>query len=167
MGPPWAVWLVRSWVARQREPRDRSWWSPRSRAPPEPQRRPITIRAVVEQPRLQIALINPSASDIRNWPLSGAALFVLAVFLLAAHFLRSRPNGSEGYLELARGRQGGRVRLHSHRCRSADEMMRISHEAIYQALFVQGRGALRRELTTCLRTGRALGNAAGARGPAR
>jgi transposase, IS30 family len=37
-----------------------------------------------------------------------------------------------------------------------DESMRISHEAIYQALFVQGRGALRRELTTCLRTGRAL-----------
>ena len=34
--------------------------------------------------------------------------------------------------------------------------MRISHEAIYQALFVQGRGALRRELTACLRTGRAL-----------
>jgi hypothetical protein len=31
--------------------------------------------------------------------------------------------------------------------------MRISHEAIYQALFVQGRGALRRELTACLRTG--------------
>ncbi len=37
-----------------------------------------------------------------------------------------------------------------------DEPMRISHEAIYQALFVQGRGALRRELTACLRTGRAL-----------
>ena len=37
-----------------------------------------------------------------------------------------------------------------------DEMMRISHEAIYQALYVQGRGALRRELTACLRTGRAL-----------
>jgi IS30 family transposase len=37
-----------------------------------------------------------------------------------------------------------------------DETMRISHEAIYQALFVQGRGALRRELTGCLRTGRAL-----------
>ncbi len=34
--------------------------------------------------------------------------------------------------------------------------MRISHEAIYQALFVQGRGALRRELTACLRTGRVL-----------
>jgi hypothetical protein len=34
--------------------------------------------------------------------------------------------------------------------------MRISHEAIYQALSVQGRGALRRELTACLRTGRAL-----------
>ena len=37
-----------------------------------------------------------------------------------------------------------------------DEAMRISHEAIYQALYIQGRGALRRELTTCLRTGRAL-----------
>jgi transposase-like protein len=37
-----------------------------------------------------------------------------------------------------------------------DESMRISHEAIYQSLYVQGRGALRRELTVCLRTGRAL-----------
>jgi IS30 family transposase len=37
-----------------------------------------------------------------------------------------------------------------------DETMRISHEAIYQALYVQGRGALRRELTACLRSGRAL-----------
>ncbi|NLG47751.1 MAG: IS30 family transposase [Gordonia sp.] len=37
-----------------------------------------------------------------------------------------------------------------------DESMRISHEAIYQSLFIQGRGALTRELVTCLRTGRAL-----------
>ncbi len=37
-----------------------------------------------------------------------------------------------------------------------NETMRISHEAIYQALFIQGRGALRRELTACLRTGRVL-----------
>lgn len=37
-----------------------------------------------------------------------------------------------------------------------DASMRVSHEAIYQALFVQGRGALRRELAACLRTGRAL-----------
>jgi IS30 family transposase len=37
-----------------------------------------------------------------------------------------------------------------------DGSMRISHEAVYQALYVQGRGALRRELTACLRTGRAL-----------
>ncbi len=34
--------------------------------------------------------------------------------------------------------------------------MRISHEAIYRALFIQGRGALKRELVQCLRTGRAL-----------
>jgi IS30 family transposase len=37
-----------------------------------------------------------------------------------------------------------------------DPSMRMSHEAIYQALYVQGRGALRRELSACLRTGRAL-----------
>jgi len=36
------------------------------------------------------------------------------------------------------------------------ESMRISHEAIYQALYVQARGALARELVACLRTGRAL-----------
>ncbi len=33
-----------------------------------------------------------------------------------------------------------------------DPTMRISHEAIYQALYIQGRGALRQELTACLRT---------------
>ena len=37
-----------------------------------------------------------------------------------------------------------------------DGAMRISHEAIYQALYTQGRGALKRELVACLRTGRAL-----------
>jgi hypothetical protein len=47
----------------------------------------------------------------------------------------------------------------SHRLRvdfPDDESMRISHEAIYQALYIQGRGALKRELILCLRTGRAL-----------
>jgi IS30 family transposase len=34
--------------------------------------------------------------------------------------------------------------------------MRVSHETIYQSLYVQGRGALRRELACCLRTGRAV-----------
>lgn len=37
-----------------------------------------------------------------------------------------------------------------------DPTMRISHEAIYQSLYIQGRGALRQELTACLRSGRAL-----------
>ena len=37
-----------------------------------------------------------------------------------------------------------------------DASMRVSHETIYQALYVQGRGALKRELVACLRTGRAL-----------
>ncbi len=34
-----------------------------------------------------------------------------------------------------------------------DPMMRVSHETIYQSLFVQGRGELRRELARCLRSG--------------
>jgi transposase, IS30 family len=37
-----------------------------------------------------------------------------------------------------------------------DPEMWVSHETIYQSLYVQSRGALRRELTKCLRTGRAL-----------
>jgi IS30 family transposase len=37
-----------------------------------------------------------------------------------------------------------------------DPVMRVSHETIYLSLFVQGRGALRRELQRCLRTGRAM-----------
>lgn len=37
-----------------------------------------------------------------------------------------------------------------------DPEMWVSHETIYQSLYIQGRGALRRELTVCLRTGRAL-----------
>jgi IS30 family transposase len=37
-----------------------------------------------------------------------------------------------------------------------DPELRVSHEAIYQALYVQGRGGLRRELAVCLRTGRAI-----------
>jgi IS30 family transposase len=37
-----------------------------------------------------------------------------------------------------------------------DESMRISHEAIYQSLFIEGRGVLKCDLVTCLRTGRAL-----------
>jgi Homeodomain-like domain len=37
-----------------------------------------------------------------------------------------------------------------------DPVMRVSHETIYLSLFIQGRGALRRELQRCLRTGRAM-----------
>lgn len=47
----------------------------------------------------------------------------------------------------------------SHRLRvdfPDDDAMRISHEAIYQALYIESRGALKRELVACLRTGRAL-----------
>ena len=38
---------------------------------------------------------------------------------------------------------------------AGDPMMWVSHETIYQSLFVQGRGELRKELHRCLRSGRA------------
>ena len=37
-----------------------------------------------------------------------------------------------------------------------DPEMHVSHKAIYQAIYVQGRGHLRRDIHRCLRTGRAL-----------
>src|SRR5690242_13773583 len=43
------------------------------------------------------------------------------------------------------------------RCQFPDRPeMQVCHETIYQSIYVQGRGALRRELASCLRTGRAL-----------
>jgi IS30 family transposase len=52
-----------------------------------------------------------------------------------------------------------------------DEEMRVSHETIYQSLFVQGKGALRKELWRSLRTGRAVrrpqGRAASTKGKIR
>src|SRR5271167_3856736 len=44
-----------------------------------------------------------------------------------------------------------------------DPMMQVSHETIYQSLFVQGRGELRRELARCLRSGRTERRAHGER----
>jgi IS30 family transposase len=46
-----------------------------------------------------------------------------------------------------------------------DLVMRVSHETIYRSLLVQGRGALRRELQRCLRTGRAMRSLRGKRLP--
>jgi IS30 family transposase len=42
-----------------------------------------------------------------------------------------------------------------------DKSMQVSHETIYQSLYVQGRGELRRELAACLRSGRAARKAQG------
>ena len=58
----------------------------------------------------------------------------------------------EGYLEQRWSPQQIAARLrHDH---PDEPEMWVSHETIYQSLFVQGRGALRADLTRCLRTGR-------------
>jgi IS30 family transposase len=46
-----------------------------------------------------------------------------------------------------------------------NQEMQVSHETIYLSLFVQGKGTLRRELTECLRTGRAYRRPKTKRGP--
>ena len=46
-----------------------------------------------------------------------------------------------------------------------DETMRVSPETIYRTLFIQSRGALRKELTKHLRTGRVIRRPAGTRLP--
>jgi IS30 family transposase len=43
--------------------------------------------------------------------------------------------------------------------------MQVSHETIYRTLFIQSRGALRKEWTAHLRTGRAIRRPAGTRLP--
>src|SRR3977135_1136438 len=78
----------------------------------------------------------------------------VAFLFLARPYLGKGDDTDRG--SIADGRVPGVQSRSLDACRSDDITMRISHEAIYQALFVQGRGALRRELTACLRTGRAL-----------
>jgi IS30 family transposase len=58
----------------------------------------------------------------------------------------------EGLLELWSPQQIARQLRLEH---PGDPMMQVSHETIYQSLYVQGRGALKRELVKCLRSGRA------------
>jgi hypothetical protein len=78
LGPSRAAAPARSLAARQRDRgrswwrrRSRSWWRPPSPAPPEPQRRRITIPAVVGQLRPQTVLIRPPPprqTFRKNWP---------------------------------------------------------------------------------------------------
>src|SRR5690606_3619192 len=58
--------------------------------------------------------------------------------------------------KLQRGWSPQQVSKWLHRMHGKDPRMTISHEAIYQCIYVNGAGGLRRELKTCLRTGRAL-----------
>src|SRR3989475_107906 len=116
-------------------------------------------------------------------PAVGTRWFREAGGMAASHLMPSAPPPSGRYLSFTEREQIALSRVQGHGVREIarrlarrwarawspeqiarrlprdfpdDEAMRISHEAIYQALYVQGRGALRRELTGCLRTGRAL-----------
>ena len=72
---------------------------------------------------------------------------------------RSRPGklvrGSEVARLLARDYSPGQVAGRLRREHPDDKAMRVRHETIYQALFVQGKGSLRAEVAEALRCGRA------------
>ena len=105
----------------------------------------------------------------RNWP-PNQALRDYVQDRLGGTIVRPRWRGCAGpgcALDRAGGTVAGRTGAGPGRgarsrsrtgCGSTSLMIvdAVSHEAIYQALYVQGRGAPRRELRACLRTGRAL-----------
>jgi IS30 family transposase len=110
-------------------------------------RRPKTAK-LVANPQLRVWVQLRLAGEVRR--ADGAA-----VAGPAAPFIgRNKPHRKDRRWALAWSPQqiSERLKLEF----PDDPSMRISHEAIYQALYVQSRGALKRELVACLRTGRAL-----------
>ena len=72
---------------------------------------------------------------------------------LATNLKLRQPGGGRSLAGATRpSRSSGACARHA----LTDPEMRVSAETIYQSLYVQSRGALRRDLTKCLRTGRAL-----------
>ena len=126
----------------------------------------LKYRATTAQWHAERAACRPKAAKLA----SHAALRSYVQKRLAGHVVRSSGTALIGPAVPWKGRRHG-PRQHRRwatawspqqiaerlRCDYPDDgTMRISHEAIYQPLYVQGRGALKRELTQCLRTGRAL-----------
>ncbi len=97
-------------------------------------RRPVRYRASLAQAKAEQRARRPKPAKLASSP------------LLAAHVQEMLVEG------WSPEQISGRLRAEF----PDEPELRVSHETIYQALFVQGRGGLRRELTACLRTGRAL-----------
>lgn len=122
-------------------PTTAQWHADRAARRPKPSKlaRNAALRAYVQE-RLAGKMVTPSGAQIRGPVVSW----------------NGRRHGRRQHRRWARAWSPAQI---AHRLPldfPNDTSMRISHEAIYQALYVQGRGALRRELTACLRTGRAL-----------
>src|SRR4051794_951776 len=112
---------------------------------------------VARRPKRAKLVANPRLREYVQQRLAGEVRFAdgAAVIGPAAPFIgRNKPHRKDRRWAMAWSPQQVSERL---RLEFPDDLsMRISHEAIYQALYVQSRGALTRELVACLRTGRAL-----------
>ena len=110
----------------------------------------------------------PAGPGLRNW---SSMIGSVTTCRIASLVLSTQRMGrwSDRRLRPGRAATGPADRIGCGRARGAlsrsrtvagrlpdDESMRISHEAIYQALYIESRGALKRELVACLRTGRSL-----------
>ena len=117
------------------------WHAERSARRPKPAKLALdpNLRAYVQE-RLAGMVIAPSGAAIAGPPVSW----------------KGRRHGRRQARRWARARSPEQIARRLPIDFPDDMAMRISHEAIYQALFIQGRGGLRRELTACLRSGRAL-----------
>jgi IS30 family transposase len=103
-------------------------------APPRPQHEQLRYRASVAQAKAEETARRPKPTKFSDNP-----------ELVAVVQARLKRKWSPRQIELTLARDF-----------PDRPEMQVSHETIYQELYVQGRGHLRRELTRCLRTGRAL-----------
>ena len=161
-----ARWLVAAGGVRPRRGRDL-----KGRCLTFSEREQIAVgRAAGESMRAIAARLGRSPSTISRELTRNASGTERAYLATTAHALAyeraGRPKPSKLAVNVALRRQvqddlhkryspeqiSGRLR----RAFPDDPQMRVSTETIYQSLYVQSRGALRRDLTRCLRTGRAL-----------
>ena len=105
----------------------------------------------------------PRRRSVGNWPVTVAVIGIGLITLIGQRYTEPDVPNHRNSLNIgscvplfAEWWSPQQVVLWLKRTYPDDQEMQVSHETIYLSLFVQGKGALRRELTECLRTARAF-----------